>query len=760
MQLHICGVFAQPREIRLYSPEITCIHMFHAILLHKKRQHRNYCLAIAEVLKEHPMAQDGSRGRHAKPSTPDSTDSTIQDLPTGYVHFSDSGLDNQQFSNQVNRTEQPVGNEPVLNTGQMRHINQAPISYTPTSQQDYIPHGEARKYNRSHYGKKRKHKGRAKFVVLGVLAALLILAGYLGLTAKFTLDEINVVRGEAKNFAQYLAQGDNTKAVASAEVISNSASKMNGLMGGPIWFLASKVPGVGNDIAVARSYCSIFDKLSGSLIVPLANNLSQANAGPILRNDGSFNADAIKTVFESIAASDQAIQESNREAAHLQKPTIKQLASAHNVAGRALLALSQVANASHALAPEVHYLLGADGSPRAYTIMALNNAECHSAGGLVGSFGTMYVENGKLSIGEFDSYSAIGNYADGYESETGGGPEQTDEEVNLFGRMNVFSPCDVTNNPDFPRGGEQFLWMCQDKGFDGLDGAITIDPTVLQALLAANNLSTTLDNGYTLTGKNTVKYLLHDVYTIYKTNSEQDEVFSNAASAAFKTIFDKPENLDLVATAQAVWAARHRNMQTWFPNANLQFAFNELGYSGEVSHNPAEPVLGVYINDQTWSKISWYLDAKTKIGKPQTNADGSTSYQVTTTLTNTLNEEEMKGIPNYVWGFNKRKRAHDDMLNCIYLFAPEGGTITSVKAEGDFVDPSTLNHTHYYPNIQVSSMQEGTYEGLNVWYGYTCMRMGDSIKLTYTVTTSPQATAPLTLDTTPSLTKYRKAAGA
>ena len=51
-------------------------------------------------------------------------------------------------------------------------------------------------------------------------------------------------------------------------------------------------------------------------------------------------------------------------------------------------------------------LLGQDG-PRTYLLVAQTTSEQRSGGGLVGSLGTMQVDNGNISVGEFHSNKEV-----------------------------------------------------------------------------------------------------------------------------------------------------------------------------------------------------------------------------------------------------------------------------------------------------------------------------------------------------------------
>lgn len=60
--------------------------------------------------------------------------------------------------------------------------------------------------------------------------------------------------------------------------------------------------------------------------------------------------------------------------------------------------------------------------------------------------------------------------------------------------------------------------------------------------------------------------------------------------------------------------------------------------------------MGIYLNEQNPSKLGWYIDRKAQITKTGQNADGSKTYHVTYTLTNTLTSSEMATCTGYILG--------------------------------------------------------------------------------------------------------------
>ena len=74
------------------------------------------------------------------------------------------------------------------------------------------------------------------------------------------------------------------------------------------------------------------------------------------------------------------------------------------------------------------------------------------------------------------------------------------------------------------------------------------------------------------------------------------------------------------------------------------------GLAKGTPDSETDPEVGIYLNEQNPSKLGWYIDRKTQITKTGQNADGSKTYHVTYTLTNTLTSSEMAICTGYILG--------------------------------------------------------------------------------------------------------------
>lgn len=149
--------------------------------------------------------------------------------------------------------------------------------------------------------------------------------------------------------------------------------------------------------------------------------------------------------------------------------------------------------------------------------------------------------------------------------------------------------------------------------------------------------------------------------------------------------------------------------------------------------------MGIYLNEQNPSKLGWYIDRKSQITKTGQNADGSKTYHVTYTLTNTLTSSEMATCTGYILGgeqagvTGKPVAAPGTSAQRMLFYAPKGGSISEITSSGDVRDQS---------NAVMDDQKLVT----NVAY----IAPGESVTFDFDVTTSPKAESDLTIDQTPS----------
>lgn len=578
-------------------------------------------------------------------------------------------------------------------------------------------------------GKRRRRGPRWWQVTLIVVAVLAVVAGACGFAmyqdVKAIQSEVGNVKQEFAVYKDALMNGKSDQLSGSAASLAQSTQTMADHVSSPLWALAELAPVYGQDVRQARELVNSANILTHNGLVPFSNSLNGVSVKSLVKDGGQVDIPILQKVIDAVLEVQGPLKDTIHTVQSMEPFHIQKLNDLIDSTRSALSTASDLLDEADDVLPQLPSMLGANGETKTYLVVALNNVETRSSGGFPGSWGTMTVTDGKIALGDF---SAI----QGLRQEGGTGFSPTAEEVAAFDMGSVVdNPGSSMMTPQFPRAAEAAAqsWLAF-KG-QAVNGVVAIDPVFLQSLLAVTGQAVDI-NGVHVDGSNAAAVLMHDTYWNLPVEA-QDAFFASVAGSSFQAVFQGLGHADSGDLAKTFMdGALARNFQVWMADEAQEAAIDALGFSGRLEDDPAKPVLGTYTNDYTWSKMDWYLDMRTSVGEGTKNPDGSTSYPVTTTVTNAMTEAEAASAPYYVYGGNPDKRSQGDMLTHLYLMAPAGGSISNVQGTGGVF--SAAQHTVYGFDEWTCALQENP---------------GETTTVTYTVTTSPQATEPLAVDRTP-----------
>jgi hypothetical protein len=142
--------------------------------------------------------------------------------------------------------------------------------------------------------------------------------------------------------------------------------------------------------------------------------------------------------------------------------------------------------------------------------------------------------------------------------------------------------------------------------------------------------------------------------------------------------------------------------------------------------------MGVYVNEQHASKLGWYVHRTSTITRMSCNADGSQTYTVQYTFTNTLTDSDMASLPAYILGGKQAQLMPGSAMEKTLLYAPAGGSIANLNIRGDSSD------------LRKETMNGKAVQAFNV-----LLKPGEKAIVSFDVTTSKKSVGDLTLDQTP-----------
>ena len=588
---------------------------------------------------------------------------------------------------------------------------------------------------------KKKGKGKIVAAVIGVI--VLVILAFAGTTGFFLYRDAKdmmalsqTMMDEAKSLKDDLKEGNGESLKATAGTITSQISTLKEKVNGPAWTVASFIPVYGQDVTLARNLLDQADNLANNALVPACDSLANFKLSELMQ-DGAINIDLLNSVISTMQTVEPVISQSADEInklpeAHIGK--VNELVAKVKDPMTSAVGLLQKFNQ---IAPMLPQMLGAGGQTRNYIIAAENTAEIRATGGFAGSAGVMSITDGRISLGEFEGVQQVPGRTNRIQI--------TDEEMKLFQPYEPtmdFTSGDSFFTPDFPRGSQLIstLWSVN-HGNQHIDGVIALDPTFLQYLLQLTGGVTAVD-GTAVDGTNAAQVLLSSTYWKYPSHSKsdtamQDTVFASVASAAFDKLLGGLGDVGITDLFKVIQrGGEEGRLLIYMENPDEENAMKEMGFDGALPTDPSKPETGVYVNNYSYSKLDWYLNMTTQKSEKVMNADGTASYNLTVTLTNSMSAEDAANLPAYVAAHNGGADNPAQEMLRFYLYAPMGGSIS---------------------NIQGGSLSEATHNGLQVFYTDVRLNPGESYSVTYTVTVPAEgANADLVVRATPTAQAARE----
>lgn len=618
-----------------------------------------------------------------------------------------------------------------------------PVSTSRVSQADLAAYSSA-----NYIGGGKRSGGRSRgrkrlYIIIGVVAVLLIalaVAAFAAVgSAKEMKSQATQVLQDVKSIQTAIGENDYAAAAQSAQQASELTGSIAGELSSPLWMVASIIPVYGQDISGMRDLMTALDDAFDEGLVPLTKTLEANPPDSLISADRRINVAAVTQLLDAVQNAAPSMQKCADVAESLPEMHIEQLKSVVDPAKEKLTTINATFQKAAALAPVAGPVLGANGN-RTYLIVAQNSAELRSSGGFPGSMGTLEIRDGEIILNDFSKV---------YDVLTDTNPSSvsiTDEEYALFGAASMDCPRDAGIDPDFTRVALIWAASYEERNVAHLDGVISITPSVVQDILAIVG-PVTLSDGTELTGSNATKVLQSDIYWKYLAEGADpdgtggavtDALFAQAAHETFNKLFSNLNADTLIKFASCMAKdMEDRTVMFWLTDEGEQAILASLDCSGALNDDPMRPELGVFFSLWVGSKMGWYVDIDNQVLESKKNADGSYTYKMQTTFTDTVSSEEIASGGEYIIG-DIYDYEYGVLYPCLYIYAPAGGSISNLESNSSV------------------AFEEARHDGLQAFKAWrTVLRPDQPIVCTYTVTTAPNASQEMKIVCTPTLTEYR-----
>lgn len=522
---------------------------------------------------------------------------------------------------------------------------------------------------------------RRRHWVTAVLVVVLGFTAYAGWRVWQVRTDLTAAQSDASRLQTALTAGDQAAAEAALGDLRDNAGSAADRTDSTLWSALTKVPLFGDDLDGIKVVSGVLSDLSDDGLPPLVNSAGSLDAGSFTPKDGTLPLGAIKDTQQpiadargSFAAADDRLQgvDSTGFMGSL-KTSYDDLADRIHSASKSLDAAEKATEVLPAF-------LGENGK-QTYLLIFQNNAELRSTGGLPSAGALVTADNGKV---EMTQQVKAGDFV---HIEDEPSLPLSAEETLLFGRQLGTFYQDANFTPDFPRTADLMAahWK---RNFDSeIDGVLSVDPVAMSYLLKGTGPVTV--DGVTLTADNAVDELLNKIYIRLQDPEAQDEFFAKVAKVVFDKFSSGAGSPQEMLKGLARSANEHRLLVHTFDEAT-QSEIDDTVVAGRFIDDSEGPRIGVFLNDGTGSKMSYYLDYDATVHSTGC-AKGAQRYSGKIDMWSNT-PEGIAGLSPYVTGPGDEVVPKGNQYLAMHIYAPKGGHFDGVFLDGQDFDVQYVEH--------------------------------------------------------------------
>jgi hypothetical protein len=357
--------------------------------------------------------------------------------------------------------------------------------------------------------------------------------------------------------------------------------------------LAARLPLLGPDVRAVQTLTGASVTVANEVVQPLAEAADAALAG------GGWGRLDTASLQRLGPAADAALAASTRaddavagiDVSALHEPVRTAVADA-SVQLTELRTVTTELSDTTRLVPT---MLGVS-APRTYLLAFQNLAEARATGGIIGSWAEAKVAGGKLRLVGSGTNNELG-HLDARRL-------AVDDEARALWGEDLARSQNFNLTPHFPRAARLLTQLWEASGHPAVDGVVSIDPIVLQEVLAATG-PLDVPGGPRLTGQNAAEWLMNGVYAEHGGGTEERDAYLQQVTAA---VFSR---LTGDSGAEVFWDVLQdkqvrRHVMVWSTDPEEQRFVERVGIAGALPH-PDGATVGVFTTNADASKLDHYL---------------------------------------------------------------------------------------------------------------------------------------------------------
>lgn len=509
---------------------------------------------------------------------------------------------------------------------------------------------------------------------------LMLLAGiaWTGVQGVQAKNHLQTAAGLFVQLQQQISKANVTAAKGTLAALQAETKAAREATDGIGWSATSHLPFVGDDLRAVRTVSVVLDDLASDGLPALLDVASGLDPATLSPKGGRIDLTALNTAAPRIAAGLAVIRRARQGVAGIRTDgLVAQLGAAVTQLSDGLAKAERLVGTADRAARLLPGMLGANG-PRTYLLLFQNNAEVRATGGMPGAYIVVKADNGAIKITDQGTASGDLEIFDKPVQPLG-----TEMEALYTDRPAIF-PADVNLTPDFPTAAALARTMYRKRSGVAVDAVMATDPVALSYLLRVTG-AVKMPEGEPLTAENAVRVLLSEAYAKYPNPTDQDAYFAGAARAVFEALISGQGNPESML-GQLARAAGERRLLVWSADEK-----DEAGIAGTVlegrlpEDDGMRPTVGVFLNDGSGAKLSYYLNQSAALSVGNCEIDGTRELHLKLTIGSTA---PGAGLPAYVTGMGLSGDPYTSRTN-VMVFSPTGGGVVSVTLNGKEVEFGT-----------------------------------------------------------------------
>ena len=510
--------------------------------------------------------------------------------------------------------------------------------------------------------------------VLALAAAGLLLADSAGRARA----EFEAVRDALPALQDAVVDGDDARADAALAAVQRGAADAHAETSGPLWDVAGFVPVLGRTLRAVHELSAVVDDLATGPLPRLTATAQDLSPDRLRTAPDAIDLSGVRRAAGSLTLASTEVQRAQAALARMElRAVARPVLEAHDELANRMADLEGLLETAATAAELLPPALGDEG-PRRYFVAFQTNAEARGTGGMVGAYGILEADAGRLQfirLGDDRELTRLPppRLSFGPDFEALHGPHHR-----------IWQNTNTTAH--FPYAAQLWLDMWEQAAGDRLDGALAIDLVGLADLLAASG-PVDLADGERVTAENAVALTGRDAYARFDgDNAARKRFLVDVAGAVADHVLTGGggDPVHLLRTLRD--AAAERRLLAWSAHADEQTVLEQADLAGAVPDGPG-PFAAVVVNNAAGNKLDYYLDREVayELGAC---AGGRRPSSVVVRLHNDVPDHE---LPDYVdarTDLPDRPRGRGSTLLGVAVYTAQGAELVSASLDGQPVPVS------------------------------------------------------------------------